>query len=530
MNTLKELSNIYLSDLSEGLLDNIEDNLTAGSDYMDNEMFSKWAVGDKFSVAKKKNGYVLKGNFKITGIDTYNGPKIKEVVGNLSISKTGLTTLEGLFNVDTEIKGSFTIEDNDKLISLSGCPLIVTGSLTITGNKSLKDIDYSPTVYISAYVSKNGKKFKKDDLVQKMQVYKHIFCSMDDEFVIESESINEAFKAPELTRIADSIKKASNGAQDRNHRVTMRDISTHVPWDKLDSSNITEISTDDDECYKMIRRLTSNKIENGIMAMVDGEGDVYAVAAGFWGKTISVLQLKTRWGDVGNTPSWDRHRSKLDKWSSKLELRPTELIDYVSGKGWGHPKFESVMFVVWGRDEMRMNAELHTARVAIKRDALAFQRGHERSNDNITPNYIRYYQSIAEENRERYKKLVTQLKAQKAMLTNNFMTLKARLDSVFNRYTNLLAKVLQNPSKYESYDISWLNDKFHATHKKDKWTTIETGLFRQLEIYMGYIINASKGSVSYNNSDIKQTIQDCEARISRSLDEVEKELTKLETK
>ena len=37
MNTLKELSNIYLSDLSEGLLDNIEDNLTAGSDYMDNE-------------------------------------------------------------------------------------------------------------------------------------------------------------------------------------------------------------------------------------------------------------------------------------------------------------------------------------------------------------------------------------------------------------------------------------------------------------------------------------------------------------
>ena len=72
MNTLKELSNIYLSDLSEGLLDDIEDNLTTGTDYMDNEMFSKWAVGDKFSVVKKKNGYVLKGNFKITGINTYN--------------------------------------------------------------------------------------------------------------------------------------------------------------------------------------------------------------------------------------------------------------------------------------------------------------------------------------------------------------------------------------------------------------------------------------------------------------------------
>lgn len=529
MNTLKELSNMYLSDLSEGLLDDIEDNLTAGNDYMDNEMFSKWATGDH-KIFKTRTGYVLHGNFKITNIDKYNGPKIKTVKGNLAISKTGLTNLEGLFNVDTEIKGSLTIEDNDKLISLSGCPLIVTGSLTITGNKSLKDIDYSPTVYINAYVSKNGKKFKKDDLSKKMQVYKHIFCAMDDEFVIESESINEAFKAPELTRIADSIKKASDGSKDRGQRITMRDISTSVPWDKLDSSNITEISTDDNECYKMVRRLTSNKIENGLMAMIDEEGDVYAIASGFWGKTIDVLQLKTRWGDVGNVPYWDRHRTKLDKWSSRLDLRPTELLDYVSGKGWNHPKFDSVMFVVWGKDETRMNANLQAARTASKRDALAFQRGHERSNDSLTPKYIRYYQSIAEENRERYKKLVTQIKAKKALLTNNFMTLKARLDSAFNRYTNLLVKVLQNPSKYDSYDINWLNDKFHATHKRDKYTTVETGLFRQLEIYMGYIINASKGSTGYNNSDIQQSIHNGETNISRSLDEVEKELTKLEAK
>jgi hypothetical protein len=276
--------------------------------------------------------------------------------------------------------------------------------------------------------------------------------------------------------------------------------------------------------------LTSNKIENGMMAMIDEEGDVYAIASGFWGKTTSVLQLKTRWGDVGNVSGWDRHRNKLDKWSAKLDLRPTELIDYVSGKGWGHPKFDSVMFVVWGKDETRMNANLQAARTASKRDALAFQRGHERSNDNITPKYIRYYQSVAEENRERYKKLLTQIKAKKALLTNNFMTLKARLDSAFNRYTNLLVKVLQNPSKYNSYDINWLNDKFHATHRRDKWTTVETGLFRQLEVYMSYIIDASKGSTGYNTRDVQQSIQNGETNISRSLDEVERELTKLEAK
>jgi hypothetical protein len=526
MNTLKELSNMYLSDLSEGLLDDIEDTLTAGDDYMDNEMFSKWATGDH-KIFKTRTGYVLRGNFKITNIDKYNGPKIKTVQGNLAISKTGLTTLEGLFNVDTEIKGSLTIEDNDKLISLSGCPLIVTGSLTITGNKSLKDIDYSPTVYINAYVSKNGKKFKKDDLTKKMQVYKHIFCAMDDEFVIESESINEAFKAPELTRIADSIKKASDGSKDRSQRVTMRDISSNVPWDKLDSSNITEISTDDDNCYKMVRKLTSNKIENGIMAMIDEEGDVYAIASGFWGKTINVLQLKTRWGDIDNVPNWDRHRNKLDKWSSRLDLRPTELIDYVSGKGWGHPKFDSVMFVVWGKDETRMNANLQGVRNASKYGALAFQRGTERSNDSISPKYIRYYQSIAEENRERYKKELTKLKAQRAAMSNNFSQIKVRLDRAFDRYTTLLTKILQNPSKYDGWDFGYLNDKFARAYQPDKYNITEKGLFQSIEIYIKYMIDASKGSV-YNNKDIQATMQQVESRIIADLDQVETELTKLE--
>ena len=526
MNTLKELSNMYLSDLSEGLLDDIEDNLTAGDDYMDNEMFSKWATGDH-KVFKTRTGYVLHGNFKITDIDKYNGPKIKTVKGNLAISKTGLINLEGLFNIDTEIKGSLTIEDNDKLISLSGCPLIVTGSLTITGNKSLKDIDYSPTVYINAYVSKNGKKFKKDDLTQKMQVYKHIFCAMDDEFVIESESVNEAFKAPELTRIADSIKKASDGSKDRGQRITMRDISTSVPWDKLDSSNITEISTDDNECYKMVRRLTINKIENGIMAMIDEEGDVYAIASGFWGKTISVLQLKTRWGDVGDVPYWDRHRTKLDKWSSRLDLRPTELLDYVSGKGWNHPKFDSVMFVVWGKDETRMNANLQGARNASKYGALAFQRGTERSNDSITPKYIRYYQSIAEENREHYKKELTKLKAQRTAMSNNFSQIKVRLDRAFDRYTTLLAKILQNPSKYNGWDFGYLNDKFARVHQPDRYTTHERGLFQSIEKYIKYMIDASKGSV-YHNMDIQTAMQQLENQIITDLDQVEAELTKLE--
>jgi hypothetical protein len=277
----------------------------------------------------------------------------------------------------------------------------------------------------------------------------------------------------------------------------------------------------------MVRKLTSNKIENGIMAMIDEEGDVYAIASGFWGKTINVLQLKTRWGDIDNVPNWDRHRNKLDKWSARLDLRPTELIDYVSGKGWGHPKFDSVMFVVWGKDETRMNANLQGARAASKYGALAFQRGTERSNDSISPKYIRYYQSIAEENRERYKKELTKLKAQRAAMSNNFSQIKVRLDRAFDRYTTLLTKILQNPSKYDGWDFGYLNDKFARAYQPDKYNITEKGLFQSIEIYIKYMIDASKGSV-YNNKDIQATMQQVESRIIADLDQVETELTKLE--
>jgi hypothetical protein len=174
-----------------------------------------------------------------------------------------------------------------------------------------------------------------------------------------------------------------------------------------------------------------------------------------------------------------------------------------------------------------MNANLQGARAASKYGALAFQRGTERSNDSISPKYIRYYQSIAEENRERYKKELTKLKAQRAAMSNNFSQIKVRLDRAFDRYTTLLTKILQNPSKYDGWDFGYLNDKFARAYQPDKYNITEKGLFQSIEIYIKYMIDASKGSV-YNNKDIQATMQQVESRIIADLDQVETELTKLE--
>jgi hypothetical protein len=121
------------------------------------------------------------------------------------------------------------------------------------------------------------------------------------------------------------------------------------------------------------------------------------------------------------------------------------------------------------------------------------------------------------------------LKAKRATMSSTFMALKTRLDNAFNRYTNLLVKILQNPNKYHDYDVDWLNDKFQNTYTTRHSGSRETGLFVAIERYMTFMINSSKGE-NYNNVDITQKMNELEAIIKDRLDEVERELTKLESK
>ena len=221
MKDIKELGNYMLSDLSEGLLSGMDDVLADGDKYMDEEALKKWFVNDNCKITKKKNGYILRGSFKTKDIDTtYNGPKIVGVYGNFAISDTKLSSLEGVFSEDAMIEGTFTIENNDNLVSLKGCPISV-GTLVIANNKKLKDIDVAPNVLVNAYISKNGRKFKETDLRTKMNVYKKIFCAVEneDELINESEMVNEAFKAPQLKLIADAIKRCTKKDIDKHKKI-----------------------------------------------------------------------------------------------------------------------------------------------------------------------------------------------------------------------------------------------------------------------------------------------------------------------
>lgn len=514
MKDIKELGNYMLSDLSEGLLSGMDDVLAAGDKYMDEEALKKWFVNDSCKITKKKNGYVLRGNFKTKDIDTtYNGPKIVGVYGNFAISDTKLSSLEGMFSDDCMIEGTFTIENNDNLVSLKGCPISVN-TLVIANNKNLKDIDIAPNVLVNAYVSKNGRKFKETDLRAKMNVYKKIFCSVenDEALINESETINEAFKAPQLKLVADAIKRCTKSTTAKENRFTLQRV-TAIAWDKIEASKISEYDNSDPKSLTVIRGLIYKKAD-GMFVLMNKNGEVYAI---IYQKEVYNL-------------SPERNYRGIDKYNSGYKASNQDLIDSISNA-------DSFMFIDLKGENLVW--DLRSERRKAREGALVYRKGYERtgkgeyswSQDLISAKNIRYYQEIADENRERYKTMVQQLKAKKALTSGNFDNIKKRLDDIFARYTKLLSKVYADPTRYSAWDLEWLNDKFYNVTKIDKYSMRETGLFYAVERYFNFLIEASRGSAYMGrDNDVMKKIKDLEETLLANIRAVEIKLSEMEVK
>ena len=83
-----DLKDLAFFTLTEGILDDIEDQMTIGDNTMNDMQLTTWSEATKNTSKpywrKTKKGYVIKGNFKINDIeDTYTGPLIKQVIGNI---------------------------------------------------------------------------------------------------------------------------------------------------------------------------------------------------------------------------------------------------------------------------------------------------------------------------------------------------------------------------------------------------------------------------------------------------------------
>lgn len=524
------MKNLIDTIINEGILDDISTTLKNGSAFAAEEYFKKYVSGTPGKVVATKQGIVVHGNIKFDDLgETYDGPRIKTVKGNVIIYNTKLSNLEGMFNIDTTITGTLTIENNPNLVSLKGCPMQVN-SITITGNKNLKDIDYSPVVLNNAYISKNGRKMDKEKLAQKMQVYKHIFCSVEPyDILVEAEMLMEAFKAPQLRVVYDAIKAASKDV-DRDMKMKFINLM-NVEWDKIEASQITEYDAKDREAGVQLRAFCSGK-KKGIVVLLNKNGEAIRLILG---KTLLPLHPKL----------FSYRISQLTRQSRGYVWPTTEIVDLLKQDPESETAADSVVFIEITDEQERGYYNKRIARRDAQSGAIALQRGDERTGKydsrnygdagsyiskgyGLNTKYIRYYQKIADDNRARYERMLVQLKAKRAAMSNNFTALKKRIDDAFKRYTNILVKMLENPSKYDTWNISSLNDAFNnpIVHKGKNYAT-EYGLFPAIEKYMEFMIRASKGNV-WSNNDIPAKMAELESSITERLNTVENKLTEIE--
>ena len=507
--------------IDESLLDDLEDTLDAGDKYVDMKRAENWSKASRKKpwVAKQKKGYNFWGDFVIDDIDEkkYTGTPINKFGGSLTISNCAIETLEGLFTSTCEIDGSLIIEDCPELVSLKGCPLSCK-TLTITGCKKLKEIDMTPVVSGNVYLSDNGKKFKEEKLRENpmFSCGKKVFCStlFDNENLItegQFEFVCEAFKAPQLKVLADALKSI----KDPHAKLDIRRFMANVELDKVKSSQVYEydLYSELKNALTMVKQYTTGK-RSGFFFTMNAEGEVLHL---FHGK--SCLTINSRWG-------------KIDNYTSFCDVNATTIENYISNAS------TLVMVDVNG---MKATWEIRRDREANRSGATALMRGPERSGksngsywddkeNKIDEKQVRYFQQIANENRERYKQMLTKIKAERALKANNFDKFKTKIDDLFQRYTALLSKILKNPSRYSSFDVEYLNDKFKAARMSGnhRYQYIsEDGLLVAIEKYFQLIISTT-GTSRSSRLDIEKDIKRCEESIERNISIVDQKLSQLE--
>lgn len=347
---------------------------------------------------------------------------------------------------------------------------------------------------------------------------KKVFCStlFDVENLINEgtlEFVCEAFKAPQLKVLSDALIKIKNP----DVKLDIRKFMANVELDKIKSSQVYEYDLN----QEMKTALTAAKPyhtgkRSGFFFTMDDQGNVLYL---FHGKRY--LRIDDRWG-------------KIDNWSGFTDTNASGVDSIILGAS---------TLVIVDVNGMETTWKIHNTREENRKGATAMMRGTERSgketgnywddrDNKIDAKQVRYYQQIANENRERYKQMITKMKAERALKANNFEKLKTQIDNLFQRYTALLSKILKDPSKYSSYDVEFLNDKFKiarmAGQRRYQYIS-EDGLLVAIEKYFQLMISANSKTGS-SRLQIEEDIKRYEGSIQRNIDIVDQRLKELERK
>lgn len=474
--------------LYESLLDDFEDMEKS----QDKDLIKRWCeeniTGDYNVVVLKNRCIKLRGNAIIKNYNDETFPYVISAMnGNLTIEKCpNIISLEGLFAEFLSVEGNFSINNCGKLNTLKGCPFSVKGSFSITGNKSLKSLEGGPSlVFGNVYAMKNGKKFSLDKLKEKYNVATRIVCSLEDsEDLVNEEFINEAINEPHLLELVDQLKKDK--------------ISTslifnqfNLEWDQIDSSQVHEYIRIDNAAKTKIRNIIAQRgNQRGLILLWSNVAKKYTHIISHRKDIISL-------GPSLYTNDFRYPRPWVDKTS-------TALMQYVDSA-------DSVVII-----DLTTNDLLNVQKKQADR---------RKSREGVVYNTPEYYEQVARENIERYKKIIIQNKTIKK--NDNIEKIDADIElivsSAFKYAQNIRKQFKHNPNNPNNhyFETSKIENIMNEIYDKKHWVGYNSNHSRD-----GYA--GSEGLLSLYDQYMRsymRTLATNEPGDSRRLNGLEKELT-----
>lgn len=451
--------------LNESLLD---DNLETSTDIAVTKIWVEQYVKCDGKIMFLKNGAIkFTGDTLIKGFDGEAFPSsfiVSEVNGDFKIEKcNNIKNINGLFKAYSDVNGDFVISNCQKLESVMGGPMTVKGSLSFTGNKSLKSLEGMPMfVYETIYIMKNGKRFTEKDVQKYVQVPQRIVCSVEEE--VNESMINEALNEPHLLELVKQLK--DNGRSVINY---LRPLT--VELDQLDSSNVKEFVKVDTKAIKAASEIVRGVSTFGFVILVNHDNEYVAII----NQNKFCQPIKKSWTPMGYY-NFDTGF-----------LSYTECMNNIKNS-------YSIIVVKW-------DLEAHNGFFAKRADRRLSKTG-------MILNTASQNEEIAKANRERYIKLAAQMKTQR---DRDFEKIDEEVEKVINEVLKVSQKAKRNPEKYDSFQVKRLNAMIYG---EQQWVGFkssksgysgEDGLLviyaRFTESYMDVVKN---GGANYDRANINK--------------------------
>lgn len=423
-----------MKNLFESILDDFDNLEKSQNKELVGAWFKENVKGKYKIVALKNNTVKVWGDILIKDYKEDDFPyTISFMSGNVSIEKCpNITSIKGLFADLMTIEGALAINNCQKLTSLEGCPMIVHGALSLTGNSSLKSLEGAPEiVHGTTYVMKNGKKFSKEQVEKHVKMPMRIVCSIEDEDVLVEGLVNEALNEPHLLELVDRMKAC---------KMDVRSLLFNqlvIEWDAIDSSNVTEYDKVDNKVLTICRNILSGRGDRGIILLRNPQDEYQYIIS--YQKDMLVIREQGRW------------------YNGWVDYTTTELIEYVK-------EAYSVVVITWDSDATRI------------RNQKRISRGEARQG--MVRNTPEYYEQVARENRERYKKILAQNRANGS--DKDFEKIDKDIDTILTKVMQVTRDLRKNfkPNNAGTlyhFDISKIEELNKQIYDQRQWNHSKSG-------------------------------------------------------